>query len=187
MEDTSGRYKRHVLVPVLGRLPVSPLALGRPRPLRHHANVGGGLVHEDEAPRVYAAVAPPPSAPGPFVALGGTQRLFLSVHPSFWRIARLIVANDTLTPRALSHRSQWRSRVASSFSSSCFHNARLSSALERMRRLRPPERSGSRSSPSRRRLTQRLMLERETPNSSETSSRGRPAAGRLRRRRAHVA
>src|SRR5215218_398389 len=132
------------------------------------------LVHEDEAPRVYAAVAPPPSAPGPFVPLGGTQRLFLSVHLSFWRIARLIVANDTLTPRALSHSSQWRCRVASSFSSSCFHNARLSSAVERMRRLRPPERSGSRSSPSRRRLTQRLMVERETPNSSETSSRGRP-------------
>src|SRR5829696_6571794 len=166
--------ERHVLVPVLGRLPACPLALGRPRPQRHHPDVSGGLVHEDKAPRVYTAVAPPPSAPGPFVSLGGTQRLFLSVHPSSWRMARLIVAKDTRTPRAPSHSSQWRSRVASSFSSSCSHNARLSSALERMRRLRPPERFGSRSSPSRRRLTQRLMVERETPKSSETSSRGRP-------------
>src|SRR5918997_1488969 len=91
--------ERHVLVPVLGRLPVSPLAPGRPRPKRHHPDVGGGLVHEDEPPRIYAAVAPPPSASSLFVSFGGTQRLFLSVHPSFWRIARLIVASDTLTPR----------------------------------------------------------------------------------------
>jgi hypothetical protein len=56
--------------------PLGALALGRPRPKRHHPDVGGGLVHEDEAPRVYAAVAPPPSAPGPFVSLGGTQSVF---------------------------------------------------------------------------------------------------------------
>src|SRR5215213_245100 len=100
--------------------------------------------------------------------------VFLSVHPSFSRIARLMVAIDTRTPRALSHNSQWRSKVASSFSSSCFHSARLSSALERMRRLRPVERLGSRSSPWRRRFTQRLMVEREIPNGRETSSRGEP-------------
>ena len=123
------------------------------RSARHHGDVGRGLVHEQEALGVYPSEALPESASRLLLSLGGTQRLFLSVHPSFSRIARLMVANDTLTPVALSHSSQWRSRVASSFSSSCSHRARLCSEVARMRRLRPVEGLGSRSSPWRRRLT----------------------------------
>jgi PAS domain S-box-containing protein len=44
---------------------------------------------------------------------------------------------------------QWRSRVASSFSSSCFQRRRFSSGVARIRRLRPVEGLGSRSSPAR--------------------------------------
>ena len=73
----------------------------------------------------------------------------MSVRPSFWRIARLIVARDTLALRRSSHSSQWRSRVASSFSSSCFHSACFSSEVARMCRLRPVEGLGSRWKPQR--------------------------------------
>ena len=100
---------------------------------------------------VYPAQALPPSTSCLLVSLGGTQRLFLSVHPSsLLRIARLIVAMDTLAPCSRSHSSQWCSRVASSFPSSCSHNdARFSSSgVARMRRLRPVEEGlGARSSP----------------------------------------
>jgi hypothetical protein len=54
---------------------------------------------------------------------------------------------------------QWCPRVASSFSSSGFHSACFFSEVARMRRLRPVEGLGSRSSPSRRRLTRRWMVE----------------------------
>src|SRR5829696_141204 len=148
-----GRDERDVLAPVPRRLPQSPPSLGRPSVARHHGDVGRGLVHEHQALGVYPSEALPESTSFLLVSLGGTQRLFLSVQPSFSRIARLMVANDTLTAVFCSHSWQWRSRVASSFSSSCSHRARLCSEVARMRRLRPVEGLGSRSSPWRRRLT----------------------------------
>jgi hypothetical protein len=77
-------------------------------------------------------------------------------------MARLIAEGETLTPRRSSHIWQCCSlRVASSFSSSCSHNALLSSALARRRRYRPVEVPGERSSPTLRFLIQRLSVVRE--------------------------
>ena len=89
-------------------------------------------------------------------------------------MARLIAERETLTPRRSSHIWQWRSSVASSFSSSCSHSARLSSALARMRRLRPVEVPGERSSPSLLFLSHRFRVVRETEKVSTTSLLGIP-------------
>src|SRR4051794_24091735 len=62
------------------------------------SDVRRGLVHEDEAIGIYPSQTLPESTSSFFISLGGTQRLFLSVHPSFSRIARLMVAMDTLMP-----------------------------------------------------------------------------------------
>src|ERR671921_1209914 len=75
-------------------------------------------------------------------------------------MARLIAEGETLTPLLASHSSQWRSKVASSFSSSCSHSVRLSSGVARMRRFRPVEVPGERSSPSLFFLSQRLSVVR---------------------------
>src|SRR5215208_6712102 len=76
-------------------------------------------------------------------------------------MARLIAEMDTLTPLFCSHSWQWRSRVASSFSSSCFHKAFFSSGVERMRRLLPVETPGERFLPSLLIFSQRLRVVRE--------------------------
>jgi|GraSoiStandDraft_4_1057263.scaffolds.fasta_scaffold243568_2 hypothetical protein len=89
-------------------------------------------------------------------------------------MARLIAERETLTPRSSSHISQWRSKVASSFSSSCSRKARSSSAVARMRRFRPVEVPGERSSPSLLFLSQRLSVVRETEKVSTTSLLGMP-------------
>ena len=89
-------------------------------------------------------------------------------------MARLIAEGETLTPRSASHSAQWRSNVASSFSSSCSHSARLSSALARMRRLCPVEVPGERSSPSLLFLSHRLSVVREMENVSTTAFLGIP-------------
>jgi hypothetical protein len=62
--------------------------------------------------------------------------------------------------------------VASSFSSSCFHSARFSSWVERMRLFRPVECLIWRSSPWRRRLTQRLIASNGRPRTGVKPPRG---------------
>jgi hypothetical protein len=89
-------------------------------------------------------------------------------------MARLIAEIDTLTPVLPSHISQWRSKVASSCSSSCSHKRLSSAAVERMRRLRPVEVPGERSSPSLLFLSQRLSVLSETEKVSTTSFLGMP-------------
>ena len=76
-------------------------------------------------------------------------------------MARLMAETDTVTPVSCSHSSQWRWRVASSFASSCSHNALSSSGVERMRRLLPVETPGERSLPSLLIFSQRLRVVRE--------------------------
>ena len=71
---------------------MSSLPLGRPPVAWREAHVRRGLVHEHQPTGVDAAQAIPPSPSGPLVPLGGRQRPFFRVHPSFRRIARLMVA-----------------------------------------------------------------------------------------------
>lgn len=89
-------------------------------------------------------------------------------------MARLIAEIDTLTPVLVSHIWQWRSKVASSFSSSCSHKRLSSWAFERMRRFRPVEVPGERSWPSLLFLSQRLSVLIETQKVSTTSFLGMP-------------
>lgn len=89
-------------------------------------------------------------------------------------MARLMVETDTRTPVFCSQSSQWRSRVASSFSSSCFHKALFSSRDPRMRRLLPVETPGERPSPSLIILSQRFSVVRETEKARTTSLLGMP-------------
>jgi len=89
-------------------------------------------------------------------------------------MARLIAERETLTPRRSSHSSQWRSKVASSLASSCSHKARLSSASARMRRFRPVEVPGERSSPSLFFFSQRFRVVREMRKVLRTSFLGIP-------------
>lgn len=89
-------------------------------------------------------------------------------------MARLIVETDTNTPVFCSQSSQWRSRVASSFSSSCFHKASFSSSVARMRRLLPVETPGERPLPALLILSHRLSVVRETEKVSTTSLLGIP-------------
>jgi len=84
-------------------------------------------------------------------------------------MARLMAEGETLTPRFSSHSSQWRSKVASSFSSSCCHKACFSSSVARMRRLRPVEVPGERSSPSLLFLSHLLSVVREMEKVLTTS------------------
>ena len=76
---------------------------------------------------------------------------------------------DTRVPVFCSHSSQWRSRVASSFSSSWPHRSLFSSRVERMRRLLPVETPGERSLPSLLILSQRLRVVREMEKVFTTS------------------
>ena len=89
-------------------------------------------------------------------------------------MARLIEEIDTLTPVFSCQSSQWRSKVASSFSSSCFHRVLFCSGVARMRRFRPVEVPGERSLPSRLILSQRFRVVREMRKVSTTSLLGIP-------------
>ncbi len=89
-------------------------------------------------------------------------------------MARLMVEMDTPTPVRSSQSSQWRSRVASSFSSSCFHKAFFCWSVARMRRFRPVENLGERSLPSLLILSQRFSVVREMEKVSTTSPLGIP-------------
>src|SRR5829696_5477586 len=89
-------------------------------------------------------------------------------------MARLMVEIVTRTPVLRSHIWQWRSKVASSFSSSCLHKAFLCSRVARIRRLRPVENLGERSLPSRLILSQRFSVVREMEKVSTTSLLGIP-------------
>ena len=89
-------------------------------------------------------------------------------------MARLIEEIDTLTPVFSSHSSQWRSKVASSFSWSCFHRVLFCSGVARMRRFLPVEVPGERSLPSRLILSQRFRVVREMRKVSTTSLLGIP-------------
>jgi hypothetical protein len=94
-------------------------------------------------------------------------------------MARLMAETDTRTPVFCSHSSQWRSKVASSFASSCSHKSLSSSGLERMRRLLPVESPGERSLPSLFILIQRLRVVREMEKISTTSFFGMPRSTAL--------
>ncbi len=107
-----------------------------------------------------------------FVSLGGSQRLFLNVQPNL-RMARLMVETETLTSwRLFSHSSQWRSKVASSFSSSCLHRARLSSRVAQIEGVRPGEGFGASSPVCLRRLRYLSTVGIETPKVFTTSLLG---------------
>ena len=85
-----------------------------------------------------------------------------------------MVETDTLTPVFCSHSSQWRSKVASSFSSSCSHKVLFCSRVARMRRLLPVETPGARSLPYLFILSHRLSVVRETEKVPATSLLGIP-------------
>ena len=90
-------------------------------------------------------------------------------------MARLIAEMDTRTPVFSSHISQWRLRVASSFSSSSWpHRSLFCSRVARIRRLLPVETPGERSLPSLLSLSQRLRVIREMEKVSTTSLLGIP-------------
>ena len=169
--------ERDVLVPVLGRLPESPLALRRPRPQRHEPDVGRALVHEDEA------------AEGLRCQNASSKRLCAcssrSVAPSvffFERPAQLLADRPAHRGQRHPHASgapptarSGASRVASSFSSSCFHSARFSSAVREDAPFAP--RGALRFEVLALAAASHPALDRskrETPKSSETSSRGSP-------------
>ena len=89
-------------------------------------------------------------------------------------MARLMAETDTLTPVFSSQSSQWRSKVASSFSSSWSHKSRCSCGVERIRRLLPVETPGERSLPSLLIFSQRLRVVSEMEKISTTSLLGMP-------------
>src|ERR687897_1522164 len=162
-----------VLAPVPGRLAVRPLPFGCPGVEPGEGDVGRALVHEHQPPRIDRSQALSPSASRFFVPLGGTQRLFLNVQPSL-RTARLMVETDTLAPPRSSHNSQWCASVASSFSSSCSHKARLSCGVAKMEGVRPGEGFGTRSPVCLLRLRYLSMVGIETPKVLTTSLLGIP-------------
>lgn len=90
--------ERDIPVPAPRGFAVRPLAPRRSGVSRGEGGVRRGLVHEDEPFRVHAPHALAESSPFILVPLGGRQRLFLYVQPSFPRIARLIAEMDTETP-----------------------------------------------------------------------------------------
>jgi hypothetical protein len=97
----------------------------------------------------------------------------LNVHPSF-RPARLMVDTDTLAPWRSSHNWQWRSKVASAFSSSCSHRARRSPDVAKMEGVRPGEGFGANPPVCLLRLRYLSMVGIETPKVLTTSLLGMP-------------
>jgi len=85
-----------------------------------------------------------------------------------------MVETDTLAPPRSSHSSQWRSKVASSFSSSCSHKARLSCGVAKMEGVRPGEGFGAICPVRLLRLRYLSMVGIETPKVLITSVLGMP-------------
>jgi hypothetical protein len=153
--------QRDVLVPVFGHLAQSSLTFRCPRPQR---NPLSGTIYarwSSTPPRRQASWGlHATQAASPSTSLSLLH--FARWHPASFFVgpAELVAYSpahcgnrETLTPCFCFHSSQWRSRVASSLFSSCSHSsARFSSAVARMRRLRPVEGRGSRSSPALRRF-----------------------------------
>jgi len=103
--------ERYVLSPVPRGFAEGSFSLRRPGVVRGESCVRRELVHDHEALGGHATYSLSPSTSRLLVAFGGTQRLFLKVHPmkvhpSLWRIARLIVETDTLVPAPSSYSSQ---------------------------------------------------------------------------------
>src|SRR5829696_9166562 len=76
----------------------------------------------------------------PSISSGGSQRPLLFLHPNR-RTALHMVGTEILSPCSLSHSSQWRFRLAPSFSASCLHRAQRSSVAA-TNGLRPGGRGG---------------------------------------------
>src|SRR5215203_652967 len=132
-----------------------------------------GLIHEHQSPNVEARNQPPPQSPRSLIAFRGYLRLFLSGHPPGSRaMERLIVASETSTPLSSKKASQCSLRVRSGFDFSCSgsHSLKASPLTEGLPGIfivsTPPV--------WRLLLSQRLMVERETPKRSWTSFLGMP-------------
>src|SRR5215217_1833793 len=76
----------------------------------------------------------------PSISSGGSQRPLFFFHPNR-RTALHMVGTEILSPCSLSHSSQWRFRLAPSFSASCIHRAQRSSVVA-TEGLRPGGRGG---------------------------------------------
>ena len=162
-----------VLAPVLGHSTVSSISFWSPRPQAIHRDVRPGLVHEHKAPEVEARNKPLPQSSGSLIAFLGYLGLFLSGHsPGSLRILRLIVASET--SMELSSKKAWQcsDKVSSGLEFSCSGSHCLK-ALPFTEGL--PGILWMVTSPVRRLLlSQRLMVERESPKRSWTSFLGMP-------------
>src|SRR5215213_2272317 len=130
-----------------------------------------GLIHEHQSPNVEARNQPPPQSPRSLIAFRGYLRLFLSGHPPGSRaMLRLIVASETSMPVSSKKASQCSLRVRWGFVFSCFgsHSLKASPFTDGL-----PGIFIVWTSPVwRLLLSQRLMVERETPKRSWTSFSG---------------
>src|SRR5215208_4273304 len=130
-----------------------------------------GLIHEHQSPNVEARNQPPPQSPRSLIAFRGYLRLFLSGHPPGSRaMLRLIVASETSMPVSSKKGSQCSLRVRWGFVFSCFgsHSLKASPFTDGL-----PGIFIVWTSPVwRLLLSQRLMVERETPKRSWTSFSG---------------
>ncbi len=132
------------------------------------------FVDEHQPSGIEAARQPSPKSPSLFVALGGYSGFFLSGQPPSGRreILRLIVAVDTLTPKASSNASQCSLSVKSGSFSSWLGNH--SSSIAPFMAGGPGMGLGSTSPLSLRLLNQRLIEGRESPKIRATSLRAIP-------------
>src|SRR5215217_283499 len=130
-----------------------------------------GLIHEHQSPNVEARNQPPPQSPRSLIAFRGYLRLFLSGHPPGSRaMLRLIVASETSMPVSSKKASQCSLRVRWGFVFSCFgsHSLKASPFTDGL-----PGIFIVWTSPVwRLLLSQRSMVERETPKRSWTSFSG---------------
>src|SRR5215217_2118566 len=131
------------------------------------------LIHKHQSPNLEARDQPPPQSSRSLVAFGSYLRLFLSGHsPGSRAMLRLIVASETSTPLSSSKASQCSLRVRSGLNFSCWgsHCLKASPFTEGLPGIfivsTPPV--------WRLLLSQRLMVDRETPKSSATSFLGMP-------------
>src|SRR5215213_6629434 len=165
--------QRQVLAPVLGHFAVSSLSPGSPRPQAIHRDMRPALIHKHKAPDVEARGQPSPEGSRSLVAFGGYGRLFLSGHrPGRRAMFRLIVASETSTPVSSSKASQCSLRVRSGLPFRCPGSHRLNASpfTEGL-----PAILWMATSPVRRLLlSQRLMVERDSPKRSWSSLLGTP-------------
>src|SRR5215216_3026522 len=162
-----------VLAPVLWHSAVSSRSPGSPRPQAIHRDVRPALIYEYQPPDVEARSQPSPQGPRSLVAFGSYGRLFLSGHSLGSRaMERLIVASETSTPVSSKKASLCSLRVRSGLDFSCSgsHSLKASPFSAGLPGIfivsTPPV--------WRLLLSQRLMVERETPKRSWTSFLGMP-------------